>query len=694
MKAQRIIRTAAVLLALSASRAAEKRPITHEDVWLMKRVGAPAVSPDGKWAVFSVTEPAYDAAKTSSDLWIVPVDGSAPPRRITHSRAAESGAVFSPDSTRIAFTTKREGDEEAQVYVLSLQGGEAQRITHICNGASNPKWRPDGEAILFESRVFPGAMNDEENRRIAAERKGHKYNVRVFDGLAPRQWDHWLDDLRPHIFVQSLREGSAAQDLLAGSKLAAMRGFDGVEGTGEAELEAVWSPDGGSVVFAASVDRDKGTYAPERVQLYQVSGQGEPAALTSGLDSYSHPAFRPDGKALYALQTRNEAETLYSLERLAMTPWPTAHARPKLLSPEWDRSVSSFAFTPDSRRIYITAEDQGHDRVFTVSAAGGTVEPAFEAKSGGYSTVEIPAHATKTEIVALWGSMVHPEDVASIDPVAGGHRLLTAFNRERIEQIDWQAPREFWFTARNGKRIQSLLVLPPGFDANKKYPLVVFPHGGPHNMIKDQFFVRWNYHLLTTPGYVLLMTNYTGSTGYGEAFAAAIHKDILRGPAAEIEQAADEAIRRFPFIDGSRQAAVGASYGGYLMNWFEGNTSRFKCLVNHAGLIDNVSFWGATDGSYYWERRNGGPVWEMKGAWIDQSPSTYAAHFKTPMLITHGERDFRVPINQAFEIYKLLERRQVPCRLVIFPDASHWVLKGEDARQHMKEVLDWLAKYI
>ena len=238
------------------------------------------------------------------------------------------------------------------------------------------------------------------------------------------------------------------------------------------------------------------------------------------------------------------------------------------------------------------------------------------------------------------------------------------------------------------------MVLPPAFDPNKKYPLVIFPHGGPHNMTKDQYFVRWNYHLLTTPGYVLLMPNYTGSTGFGEAFAAAIHQDILRGPAAEIEDAADDAIRQFPFVDGTRQAGVGASYGGYLMNWFEGNSKRFKCLVNHAGLTDNASMWGATDGAYYWERRNGGPVWELKGAWRDQSPAAYAANFRTPMLVTHGEQDFRVPINQAFEIYKLLQRRQVPARLVIFPDASHWVLKGEDARYHMSEVLGWLAKYL
>ena len=263
-----------------------------------------------------------------------------------------------------------------------------------------------------------------------------------------------------------------------------------------------------------------------------------------------------------------------------------------------------------------------------------------------------------------------------------------------MNRLTGSLPKISGLRQKMASAFKALLILPPAFDPSKKYPLVVFPHGGPHNMSKDQYFVRWNYHLLTGPGYVLLMTNYTGSTGYGEEFSTAIDKDVLRGPAAEIEEAADEAIRKFPFIDGTRQAAVGASYGGYLMNWFEGNTKRFKCLVNHAGPTDNASMWGSTDGAYYWEKRYGGPVWELKGPWRDQSPETYAANFRTPMLITHGERDYRVPVSEGYEMYKLLQRLRVPSRLVIFPDHGHWILNGENARYHMKEVLDWLNKYL
>jgi len=681
-----------LLLALSLACYA-KRPINHEDVWTLKRTGAPSVSPDGKYAVVTVTEPSYDDTKTATDLWLVTLDQSAAPRRLTWTKGGEGGAQFSPDSTKIAFSAKREGDDEAQIYVLPLQGGEAMRVTSLSTGASGPLWSPDGKSILFQSLVYPGAPDDDANKKVVAEKKAQKYNARVYEGYPYRFWDRWLDARRPHLFVQTIGE-SKAKDLLAGSQLAAKPGFDGIRGVGDGDLQPAWSPDGQSIVFAASADRDREAYAPTTTQVYKVAiGGGEPVALTNGPHSFANPIFRPDGKALYVSHSERGDTKLYSLSRLAKLDWP-AVKEPKLLTTGWDRSVGNVAFAPDSSRIFMTAEEHGQDKVFSMAAEGGPVTAVTDVKEGTYSGLTIPEKASSPMLIALWGSMTHPEDVVRIDVAKKSHTLLTDFNGARLSEIDWQAPRHVWMTAKSGAKIHSLMVLPPNFDETKKYPLLLFPHGGPHNMTKDQYFVRWNYHLLASPGYVLLMTNYTGSTGFGEEFAALIHKDVLRGPGSEIEQAADDAIRRFPFIDGSRQAAAGGSYGGYLMNWFEGNSTRFKCLVNHAGLTDNMSMWGSTDAAYYWERRYGGPVWERKGAWLDQSPSTYAGNFKTPMLITHGEKDFRVPISQAFEMYKLLQRQQVPSKLIVFPDANHWVLKGEDAKFHMQEVLGWLKKYL
>ena len=434
-------RTIAIILFFAAGLLAQKRPITHEDVWLMKRVSGLAVSPDGKWAVVSVAEPSYDDAKAVSDLWIVPADGSHPARRLTATNGGESNTVFSPESARIAFSARREGDETSQIYVLPLAGGEAARVTSLSTGASTPQWRPDGKAILFQSLVYPKAATDEENKKIAAERKARKYNARVYEDFPFRFWDRWLDDLRPHIFVQALEDGAQARDLLAGTKLAASPGFDGRRGMGDAELGAVWSPDGASIVFSATADRNVAAYAPTTTHLYRLPASGgEPAPITQGADSYSSPRFRPDGKALYALHTRRSDQRLYSLSRLARIEWPAPAGQPRLITGGWDRSVSAVAFSPDSLRLYLTAEEHGHDKLFAVPADGGPVEPVLEVKEGCYSALAIPERAPALVLVATWGSMVHPDDVVLVDPKTRTQRFLTAFNKERIEQIDWQPP--------------------------------------------------------------------------------------------------------------------------------------------------------------------------------------------------------------------------------------------------------------
>jgi dipeptidyl aminopeptidase/acylaminoacyl peptidase len=662
----------------------------------MKRTGSPAVSPDGKYVVVSVTEPAYDSTKQISDLWIIPADGSAPPRRLTSTKGGESGVAWSPDSTQIAFSAKREGDEAEQIYVMRIQQGEAMRVTDVSTGAFDPKFSPDGNTILFQSRVWPGTSNDDDNRKIAKERKERKYNVRAYETLPIRQWDRWVDEKQIHILVQSLESGSKSRDLLAGTDLVRKPGFAGSGGgTGEDNLEAIWAPDGQSVVFTASINRDIQAYGTPTTHVYQVAaGGGEPKPLTSGEEaSYSGPAFRPDGKMLYMVQSRESTKQLYSLNRLAVLPWPAAGA-PRVITEQLDRSVDSFTFTPDSKTLYMICEEHGHDKLFTMPAEGGEARLALRVNLGGYSGVVSAGKSAQPVIVANWYSMVNPAEVARIDPAGGNHRALTKFTSEQVAELDWQPPRHFWFTSRQGKQIHSMIVLPPAFDAQKKYPLLVFMHGGPHNMWKEQFFLRWNFHLLATPGYVVLMTNYSGSTGFGEKFADSINQDVLKLPASEINQAADEAIRLFPFIDESRQAAGGASYGGYLSNWMQATTTRYKVLFNHAGLTNNESMWGSTDGTYFWELRYGGPAWKRAGQWTDQNPFNCADNFRTPMLITHGENDFRVPIGQAFEIFKLLQRRKVPSRLVVFPEENHWVLRGENSKYFFDEVFAWLKRYL
>ncbi|HWW61146.1 MAG TPA: prolyl oligopeptidase family serine peptidase, partial [Thermoanaerobaculia bacterium] len=253
----------------------------------------------------------------------------------------------------------------------------------------------------------------------------------------------------------------------------------------------------------------------------------------------------------------------------------------------------------------------------------------------------------------------------------------------------------FWFTSSRGKRIHSFVALPPGFDSTRHYPLFVLIHGGAANMWRDAISLRWDYHLLAKPGYVMLMTNYTGSTGFGESFAQAIQGDPLKGPAQELNEAADEAIKRFPFIDETRQVAGGASYGGHLANALQAwSGTRYKALISHAGLINLESQWGTSDTIYGRELNAGGPVWEQGAVWREQNPIRYAAQFRTPILLSVGERDFRVPMNETLENWAVLQRLRIPSRLLVWPEENHWVLNAEDSRHFYQEVHDWLARWV
>ena len=683
-----------VLAAAAASVFAQaKSPITHEKVWLMKRVGAPASSPDGRWVAVSMTEPSYDSSLQVSDIWLYPVEGG-PGKRLTNTKAAESDLAWSPDGTRLAFSTRRNGDENPQIYILPLDGGEAWRLTKIAAGASKPLWRPGGKAILFQSDVYDGAATEDDNVRIIGERKARKYTARAWESFPIARWDKWIADTHPHPFVQEISADAKPADLLARSKLIEQPGF-AANGTGDGgeDLEPAWSPDGSAVVFVASTDRHKMAYAQPSTHLYRVAASGgEPEALTSGIDSYDSPQFSPDGKTLYASFTRGGNDVLFTHGRIVRMDWPAG--KPQPLALDFDRPISRFRVAADSSTLYLTGEEHGREKIYTVPVRGGRPAPLSTAAAGVYSSLEVARSAKSPVLVANWQSMINPPEVVRLDVKTGEHTLLTTFTRADAEAIDWQAPREFWFTAGNGKKIHSFLVLPPAFDPSKKYPLLVFMHGGPHSAWKDQWFTRWNYHLLASPGYVVLMTNYTGSPGYGEKFAADINSDVLKGPAAEINEAADEAIRQFSFIDPARQVAGGASYGGYLANWMEGTTTRYKCLFSHAGLSNNESMWGTTDGGFYWELRYGGPVWESKGQWQQQNPLRNAAQFKTPMLVTHGAADLRVPLGQGLEMFKLLQRQQIPSRLIVFPDENHWILKGDNARYFFEELFLWLKRFV
>ncbi|HEX9163041.1 MAG TPA: S9 family peptidase [Thermoanaerobaculia bacterium] len=681
---KRLLSTLAVLLLAAAALA--RQPITHETLWLMKRVGAPKISPDGKWVAFSVTDPSYDPKEQSSDLWLVPADGSAKAHKITFTKATESDAVWSPDSRRIAFTTKREGDEANQLYVLDIvAGGEAQRMTSIAGGVSSPKFSDDGRNVLFVSAVTLHDMKD------------RKANVRVYESFPIRNWDRWIDpNKQVHLLVQPLTDGAKAKDILAGTQLVANPGFSGTpQGEGGETIRAVWSPDGQSIVFGVTTSRNTAAYAEVGVDLFRVRADGgEPERIAAGGGSYGDPTFSRDGHTLYATFTPDN-KLPYNNRRLVAYDWPSMTNRREIVGQPFDRSVSDYAITADGATIYFTAEDSGLEKIYIASARGRDAHLAIEPERGVYTDLEIAEKAPSLVMVGRWGSSVDPQEIVRIDPSTKTRRSLTDFTVAAASQLDWQPPQHFWFTNKDGMRVHNMIVVPENFDAAKRYPLFVLIHGGAANMWRDQISLRWNYHLLAKPGYVMVMTDYRGSTGYGEKFAQAIQNDPLRGPGDDVNQGADEAVKRFPFIDGTRMIAGGASYGGHLVNWLEATTTRYKALISHAGLATLQTQWGTSDFMYHRELMAGGPFWETSNRiWIEQSPLTYANQFRTPILMSVGEHDFRVPMNNTLEMWAALQRMRVPSKLLVWPEENHWILNGENSRFFYQQVWDWIGKWV
>jgi len=658
-----------------------KRPVTHADVWLMKRLGTPSVSPDGTRAVFSVSEPSYEADGSVSDLWVVPTDGSAPPRRLTSTAGGEGSVVWSPDGRSIAFTAKRGDDQKSQCYVLDMTGpGEARRVTDHAAGVAHPQWSPNGTMLAFESVVEASAPRVEKESDVSAS---------AYEAFPIRYWDRWLDDRQVHLFVQPVDDPAAARDLLADCDLVRAAGFAATSGRGQDSLQAVWSPGGDELLFVATTERDRAARAPVRYRIWRVGldgGQPEPLAEPADA-SDSSPEFSADGTRL-VWRREPLTEHVYNHSHVMAQAWPDGAAA--RIATGLDRPIGDLAWQGD--RYWLVATEHGRGRVFAATLGAGEAPRLLDADSRGvHAGLACGANGV---LVSRWEDSTHPAEIVRIDAQTGALTPLTAFNVERAAQLDRQPFREFWFDTEGGRRIHAWLVLPPAFDPDQRYPLLTWMHGGPHSSSMDMDHVRWSPHLLAAPGYVVIMADYTGSVGYGEAFAQAIQGDPLETPANDLLQAARAAAEAFSFVDADRQAALGASYGGHLANWMLATTDHFRCLVGHAGLVSLEGQWATSDVIYHRERNNGGPPWGDSAIWHRQSPSTYAAKFVTPILLTVGEKDYRVPLNQTIAAWSYVQRQAVPGRLLVFHQANHWIMRGADARYFWREVHDWLGRHL
>ncbi len=655
--------------------AAEKKPLTAEDIWTFQRVGNPVVSPDGKTAVFPVTVYDMEADRGNADLWTVPLAGG-PPRHLTTNKASESSPAWSPDGRRIAFVSRREDDKAAQIYVMPVDGGEPERLTDMPLSVSSPKWFPDGSRIAFVSTVVAGQETLEATKKAVEAREKNKVKARVTENRLYRYWDHWLTDGEyPRIFVVDVATKKVT-DLLPGSK----RIFGLDEGSGSYDI----SPDGAWIAFEAnSAPEPYRVWNPD-IFLVPVSG-GEPKNLTSGNPAEDKsPVFSPDGKSL-AYGVEKKADGWPDQTRLAVL--DLASGTTRVLTEDFDNSAGGWSWTPDGATLVFQSEARGRGNLYAVSVRGGAPREIFH---GGTAA---GARITRDgRVVFSTSALSRPADIAVVGLDGKGMRPLTNFNDALVGRLDFGPVEEMTFAGAGGEMVQMYVVFPPGFDPKKKYPLVQLIHGGPVGTFGDSFGYRWNPHAFAAPGYIVAMVNFHGSSSFGRAWIESILGAHPDKPFTDVMKATDFLIAK-GYVDENHMAAAGGSYGGFLVDWIEGHTDRFKALVSHAGVYDLLGQ-SASDGTYGRQHSYGGYPWTNLENVEKWSPNRYAANFKTPMLILHGERDFRVPVTQGLEFYGVLTAKGVPARLVYYPDEHHWILKGQNSKHWYGEVLAWLGKYM
>jgi dipeptidyl aminopeptidase/acylaminoacyl peptidase len=668
----------AILPVSAAPPADGKRPLTLEDLWKVKRLGPPALSPDGNWVAVEVTTFDMDKDDSSSDLWLLSTDGKTQ-KQLTNSPGKSSGPRWSPDGKQIAFVAKRSGDDGNQVYLISPEGGEARRLTNMAMAPSGLKWSSDGKALYAIAWTWPNTPDDDSYRKKDKEQKDNKVKAFVIDDATFRYWDHWLaDGKRPVVFSIDVATGKH-KNLFAGLKQC----LPPLEPSAN---DYDVSPDGKELCFVADSVKDPGTDANLDLYLLPLDKPGEPKNITTDNPANdTSPVYSPDGKKVAFLR---QTTKFFYADRTRIMGMDRDGGKPEELTEKFDVSFGTPRWVPrnDSLGLLAEGEQEGYVRLFLLSPKG-----AGRHLTEGFTDRSPEVSADGKTVVWLRSSFDRPATVQSFQ-VGGQPRQIDHFNDDLVDRWQLGEVKNMTFPGADEEKVQMWVVFPPNFDPKKKWPLVQMVHGGPHNGITTDFSFRWNPQLWAAQGYVVGVVNFHGSSGFGQKFTDSITGDMGTKPLTDIMKATDWFVEQ-PWIDKDRMAAAGGSYGGYMMGWLNGHTDRFKTLVCHAGVYNWHSMM-ASDVVKFRERALGAPPWDEMEKVDKQNAQRYAKNFKTPTLVIHGEKDYRVPVTQGLEYYNTLRQKGVPTRLLYFPEENHWVLKAQNSRLWHKEVFAWLDKYI
>jgi dipeptidyl aminopeptidase/acylaminoacyl peptidase len=676
---RKIIRSGLVLIALAASGLpATKRPIVFEDLMKIQRISDPQVSPDGKWIAFVVTQVDLDANMKAGHIWQVPTDGGEP-RQITRSDGSDSRPRWAPNGQSLAFISTRGG--KSQVWIIPTASGEAQQLTNISTEADGVVWARKGDTLLFTSQVYPDCSDDRCNRERLEETEKSKVKARLIDQLLFRHWDSWRNGKYTHLYAVSAN-GGPPRDLTPGA-------YDSPTFFLGAPDGYAVSPDGQEACYTSNRSNPPSTVAwttNNHLYLVPIAG-GQARDITPGdHGSDASPQYSPNGRYIaYTSQERNGYES--DLFRLRV--YDRQKEASKDLTSNFAQWVTAFVWAPDSETLFFTAPERGMQPIFRTSVS----QPRVEKVTSGFND-ELQVSPDGKRLFFTSTTLMRPTEIYQVSSSGREQsRALSHFSDALMAELDMNPAESVITKGAEGVEIQNLLVKPPRFDPGKKYPALMLIHGGPQSAWEDAWGYRWNAQVFAAHAYVVMMTNYHGSTGYGQKFVESITGDWGGAPYQDL-MAATDYLASLPYVDKKRLGAAGASAGGYYINWIASHTDRFKALVSHDGVYDNQSMYGETEELWFDEWEHGGVPWGKPKSYERDSPSNFAQNFRTPMLVVQGALDYRVTDGQAFQLFSALQRQSVPSRLLYFPDEGHWVLKPQNSQLWYKTVLGWLDQYL
>jgi len=651
---------------------AQKKPFDTDALLRVQRVGDPQLSPDGKTVAFSVSVPDLPNNRSVHSVWTVPLTGGAP-RKLAD---LADRPRWSPDGRRIFYTGTTGG--ASQIWSMNPDGSGVSQITRLSTEASGEIVSPDGKFLLITSEVYPECGADDAcNAKHLEADKNNKVQARLIANLLYRHWTSWQGKTRSHVLSVSLDDGKVV-DLSPGDKVVPPFSLGGPD-------DYAISPDSHEVCYSMNSDAVPATSTNNDLYVVPIAG-GTPQKITVNPGADNSPLYSPDGKYI---AYRSQARAGYESDkwRLAVLERTTG----KLTMPldAVDRSIESFVWSPDSKRLFFGAVDRGHQAIQFVAIEGGGVTTAI---SGANTLDDMQFSPDGKTMVFTQQSGSAPVEICKATSGVGAAVALTHLNDNLLGQYQLTPLDEFWVAGAESAQIQSFVVKPPNFNPSQKYPVLMLIHGGPEGEWGESWTYRWNAQVFAGAGYVVVMPNPHGSIGYGQKFTEDIQLDWGGKPFDDI-MAVTDYVARLPYVDADRMAAAGGSYGGYMIDWMLGHTSRFKCFVTHAGVYDLRSEAESTEELWFpiWEF--GGMPWENPEVYDKWTPSKFTNEFKTPTLVIHGELDFRIPYSQGLQLYTALQLHKVPSQLLIFPDEGHWVLKPQNSAFWYKSFLDWVNNW-